>query len=103
MKTVQIQISWLLKKPADLDLHCFQSRRYPGSAGQGLNIFLQHMSNVQISKYRYFFTNWPKHIPFAAVAFIPLLTGKLDIKLEISKHICNYTKFNCEYSILHLW
>ena len=33
---MQIQISWLLKKPTDLDLHCLQ-RAYPGSAGQGLN------------------------------------------------------------------
>ena len=23
------------EKPADLDLHCFQSRAYPGSAGPG--------------------------------------------------------------------
>ena len=35
-KTVQIQISWLLMKPADLDLHCFLKRIDPGSAGQGL-------------------------------------------------------------------
>ena len=34
---MQIQISWLLKKPTDLDLHCLQNRVYPGSAGQGLN------------------------------------------------------------------
>ena len=35
-QTVQIQISWLLQKPTDLDLHCLQNRIYPGSAGQGL-------------------------------------------------------------------
>ena len=35
-QTVQIQISWLLQKPTDLDLHCLQNRVYPGSAGQGL-------------------------------------------------------------------
>ena len=33
---MQIQISWLLQKPTDLDLHCLQKRTYPGSAGQGL-------------------------------------------------------------------
>ena len=38
-QTVQIQISWLLKKPTDLDLHCLQNRIYPGSAGQGLSVF----------------------------------------------------------------
>ena len=39
---MQIQISWLLKKPTDLDLHYLQNRIYPGSAGQGLTqcIFL---------------------------------------------------------------
>ena len=31
-----IQISWLLQKPTDLDLHCLQRQGYPGSAGQGL-------------------------------------------------------------------
>ena len=30
------QISWLLQKPTDLDLHCLQDRAYTGSAGQGL-------------------------------------------------------------------
>ena len=34
---MQIQISWLLQTPTDLDLHCLQNRIYPGSAGQGLN------------------------------------------------------------------
>ena len=38
-QTVQIQISWLLQKPTDLDLHCLQVRIYPGSAGQGLRNF----------------------------------------------------------------
>ena len=28
LKTVWIQINWLLKKPADLDLHCLQDRWY---------------------------------------------------------------------------
>ena len=30
MTTVQIQFSWLLKKPADLDLHCLQSQGISG-------------------------------------------------------------------------
>ena len=37
-QTVQIQISWLLQKPTDLDLHCLQTQGiYLCSAGQGLN------------------------------------------------------------------
>ena len=42
-QTVQIQISWLLQKPTDLDLHCLQNRIYPGSAGQGLNSFSDNL------------------------------------------------------------
>ena len=37
---------------------------------------MQPLSNVQIMQNRHLFTNWQKHIPFAAVAFIPLLSGK---------------------------
>ena len=33
---MQIQISWLLQKPTDLDLHCLQKQDISGSAGQGL-------------------------------------------------------------------
>ena len=29
-------ISWILKKPADLDLHCFLKQMYLNSSGQGL-------------------------------------------------------------------
>ena len=35
---MQIQISWLLQKPTDLDLHYLQNRVYPGSAGQRLRL-----------------------------------------------------------------
>ena len=30
LKTVEIQISWLLKKPTDLDLHCLQRQGISG-------------------------------------------------------------------------
>ena len=50
-QTVQIQISWLLQKPADLDLHCLQNRVYPGSTGLRLkcqeNLYLK-MSTVYV-------------------------------------------------------
>ena len=38
---MQIQISWLLNKPTDLNLHCLQSRVYPGSTGQGLRVYIK--------------------------------------------------------------
>ena len=44
-QTVQIQISWLLQKPTDLDLHICKGRVYPGSARQGLKAPLQGASN----------------------------------------------------------
>ena len=34
---MQIQISWLLQKPTDLDLHCLQRQGCPSSARQGLS------------------------------------------------------------------
>ena len=43
---MQIQISWLLKKPTDLDLHCLQRQGiYPGSAGQGLRWFVLFLTS----------------------------------------------------------
>ena len=63
---MQIQISWLLKKPTDLDLHCLQNRIYPGSAGQGLrykkNCLMHVLKSVfmftdnHLSKHQWIFT-----------------------------------------------
>ena len=39
---MQIQISWLLQKPSDLNLHC-KGRVYQSSAGLGLNSCLWHL------------------------------------------------------------
>ena len=40
---MQIQDSWLLKKPTDLELHCLQNRVYLGSAGQGLTFYRPYL------------------------------------------------------------
>ena len=46
---MQIQISWLLQKPTDLDLHCLQNRIYLGSAGQGLpDIQIDGWTDIQM-------------------------------------------------------
>ena len=51
LMTVQIQISWLLQKPADLDLHCLQWQGISDSAGQGLTCFKRgKMSNASYSR-----------------------------------------------------
>ena len=41
METVQILISWLLMKPADLDLHCFLKTDNHKPADQDLHCFLE--------------------------------------------------------------
>ena len=42
MELVHILIRWLRQNPADLDLHCFLKRIYPGgSSAQGLNVHEQ--------------------------------------------------------------
>ena len=48
---MQIQVSWLLQKPTDLDLHCLQNRVYPGSAGQELKcVFVEKYKNFLVEK-----------------------------------------------------
>ena len=38
--TVQIQISWLLQKPTDLELHCLQRQDISGLSRSRVNIFI---------------------------------------------------------------
>ena len=40
MQTVQIQISWLLQKPTDLDLHCLQRQDISGFSRTRVNMLL---------------------------------------------------------------
>ena len=49
-KTVWILIRWLLQKPADLDLHCFQKWIGLGSALQRLTLFT-HISFSYVPSY----------------------------------------------------
>ena len=59
---MQIQISWFLQKPTDLDLHCLQRRVYPGSAGQGLRGIVFFCQGIQRRK------------PFNNQGLLPTLT-----------------------------
>ena len=38
-QTVQIQISWLLQKPTDLDLHCLQKQGISGFSRTGVKVW----------------------------------------------------------------
>ena len=46
---MQIQISWLLKEPTDLDLHFCKGRVYPGSTGLRLKS-LVHVRFVSVKE-----------------------------------------------------
>ena len=43
-QTVQIQISWLLKKPTDLDLHCLQRQNISGFSRTRVKISFRALS-----------------------------------------------------------
>ena len=60
-QAVQIQISWLLQKPTDLDLHCLQKRTYPGSAGQGL-IYSHFVQTITILHRHIYLVNQLQHL-----------------------------------------
>ena len=63
-QTVQIQISWLLQKPTDLDLHCLQSRVYPGSPGPGLtDAYPVNSRHVKFSLRKHAYSNILKISP----------------------------------------
>ena len=56
-QTVQIQISWLLQKPADLDLHCLKrqgvsglSRTRVNNFGKCHNIVMEHQLSKTIEE-----------------------------------------------------
>ena len=47
-QTVQIQISWLLQKPTDLDLHCLQRQGISGFSRTRVNLFSRTRFYLQI-------------------------------------------------------
>ena len=47
---MQIQISWLLKKPTDLDLHCLQRQGISGFSRTWVKAFLEFKSPTEILK-----------------------------------------------------
>ena len=88
-QTVQIQISWLLQKPTDLDLHCLQNRVYPGSAGQGLSINIKSVDKYNL--------NYPYSIDcrlhelykFQGGQFNWLIFGSICWYLHVSNRLSN--------------
>ena len=50
---MQIQISWLLEKPTDLDLHCLQKHGISGSARLGLEAILPDLFLCKVGQVTY--------------------------------------------------
>ena len=48
---MQIQISWLLQKPTDLDLHCLLRQGMSCSAREGLSIVYTSVEEVQLTSF----------------------------------------------------
>ena len=74
-QTVQIQISWLLQKPTDLDLHCLQNRVYPGSAGQGLTLKVPFKTTADIILNLFLFYFTEKKLGFHILCESASLSG----------------------------
>ena len=65
-QTVQIQISWLLQKPTDLDLHCLQRYDIFGFSRTRVNLYwfiwsLKCQKNLQQTPFLFLFTFQWKH------------------------------------------
>ena len=67
---MQIQISWLLKKPTDLDLHCLLSQGMSCSAREELNIVPAHDKNYNKSCVTSKDSDQPVHPPHRARIFV---------------------------------
>ena len=62
---MQIQISWLLQKPTDLDLHCLQRQGISGfSRTRVKSIFLAHIFQKSV---KIFFQHWSYNSNFGAL------------------------------------
>ena len=109
-QTVQIQISWLLQKPTDLDLHCLQNRIYLGSAGQGLSnrddiqkwcnqYWPSYISQVPAVLAMFFCSGW---VYMISLCF--QLQESLDtlqyIDISPQKYVSSHKNFSCTLSYL---
>ena len=74
-QTVQIQISWLLQKPTDLDLHCLQR--------QGISGFSRTRANISIDVF----------ISMGWISYIKVSWKSLQ----------NQTKNTCLWEIFHIY
>ena len=55
-QTVQIQISWLLQKPSDLDLHCLQRQGISGFSRTRVNRLANSVDPDEMSRLTWLFT-----------------------------------------------
>ena len=74
-QTVQIQISWLLKKPTDLDLHCLQRQSISGVSRTRDNLLFRGMDTL------------PREITLMCKCFFSMGVT-LDWELLLKERIC---------------
>ena len=82
---MQIQISWHLQKPTDLDLHCLQRQDTSGSAGQGLALRVRH--KWYIRPVRGGTPTWEAITPWFCLDFdgiLPIVCGHLTREVTIT-------------------
>ena len=83
-QTVQIQISWLLQKPTDLDLHCLQRQGISGLSRTRVNTIHQMQpfrASSPIQDRSYFHTNMPLFIRKSGAGFYPRNTEYTELRV----------------------
>ena len=101
-QTVQIQISWLLQKPTDLDLHCLQNRVYPGSAGQGLRELQRPVSAVENSLHCLFGMRSWSNLLLKIRVYVLAGLG-LTFRLQVNLHILYRLEVTFLLDLTHMY
>ena len=89
---MQIQISWLLKKPTDLDLHCLQR--------QDISEFSRTRVNVKTGFNSSFVFTWVK-VPHIIMRTVTVTCASLVYVCDISAH-CRYFLID-HLPVLFIW
>ena len=93
-QTVQIQISWLLQKPTDLDLHCLQRQGISRFSRTRVNLELCGNGKCCVNKNRN--TGIMKTYLFKYIQNSPPKTESFQIKILIFLHISGLN-IDCGY------
>ena len=90
-KTVWILIRWLLQKPSDLDLQCFQKRINLGSTGQGLRYINVCFNSI-----------YPKSLSYCLLAAYSYLPQNLALDSAVVKPLKEKVIYSYLLLLIHL-